>query len=62
MNKRISYEILALQMEQLWNKNFESADVQSINSHCEYMQNFIEACGWKIDDYIHRMMYDSNYN
>lgn len=50
--RRIPYEVLALQVDRLYNKDFPEDSTQSIEEHCEFIQTFIQSCGWDLDDFI----------
>lgn len=52
---RIPYEIVSIEVEKLYTKEFLPNDKRGIEEHCKFIQDYIEACGWKIDDYIGRM-------
>lgn len=53
---KISYEILALNVEKLFQSGINLIDPEEINQHFQNIRNFIEACGWTIDDYTDHMM------
>jgi hypothetical protein len=64
---KINYNIVALEVEKLYQKqlinasnvsDMTSKEVSDINSHCDFIVAFIEACGWTSDDYIRRMYKD----
>ena len=62
MNK-IKFEILSLEVEKLYLKEFEDKDVSGINEHCEFIADFINAAGWTEEEYIRRMFdFDKNVN
>ena len=56
--KRISYELLAYQVDKLYAVEFSDDDEDAIIKHCEYIAEFIKACGWQeeeyMDEFIHR--------
>jgi hypothetical protein len=56
MKSKIKYDIVALQVELLYQKDFDPHDIAGINNHCDYIRSFIESCGWVIDDFIREMM------
>lgn len=51
MNK-ISYEELAVEVEELYAVEFDEKESVKINEHCEYIAQVIEARGWKIEEYL----------
>lgn len=52
--KRVAYETVALQVEKLY--DFSIVDDKKIDERCLLIQEFIESCGWSIEDYIRVMM------
>lgn len=52
--KRIPYESVALQVEKLY--DFSIVDDKKIEERCFLIQEFIESCGWTIDEYTRVMM------
>lgn len=56
MMKKIPYEMVAVEMEKLWNIKIDPSDVEGMNNHCDLLRGFVESCGWEIDHYILRMM------
>lgn len=54
--KRVSYELVALEMEKLWSVQIDPTDIAAMDKHCELLRGFVESCGWNVDDYIRRMM------
>jgi len=51
---KIKFEIVDAQVEKMY--DFTITDVQDIDRRCLEIQDFIEKCGWNLDDYIRRMM------
>ena len=54
--QRIKYDQLYMQVDSLFQKEFDPNDTKGINEHCDYIRTFIESCGWVIDDFIREMM------
>ncbi len=52
--KRLPYETVALQVEKLY--DFSIVDEKKIDERCLLIQEFIESCGWSIEDYTRVMM------
>lgn len=50
---KIPYEILAIQIDKLYQKEFPEGADRAIEDHCEYIATFIEASGWTLEDYMH---------
>jgi hypothetical protein len=55
---KIPYLVMAMQLERLYQKEFHENDLKAIEEHCNYIAEFIEACGWTIDDYLARFIKD----
>jgi hypothetical protein len=56
MNNKISYPILALQIELLYQREFAEGNDKAIEDHCLYIANFIRSCGWTEEEYLERWM------
>lgn len=54
MNK-IPYAIVSLEVDKLYQKDFDPSDNDAIIEHCEFIRTFVESCGWTIEDYLKRM-------
>ncbi len=55
MNK-IPFGLVSIQVEKLFSKEFAEDDVASIVEHCDMIRNYIELCGWSVEDYTRQMM------
>ena len=53
---KLPYAQLSVQVNKLY--DYKLTDEKAIEEHCEYIRQFIEACGWDVDDYIRAMMQD----
>lgn len=55
---KIAYEILALEIDKLYPPHYTLKPGETAEKHCEFIAEFIRACGWTeseyIDEYIHR--------
>ena len=64
--KRISYELLAYQVDKLYAVEFSDDDEEAIIKHCEYIAEFICCTGWTeqeyMDEYIRRATTETNLN
>jgi len=47
--KRIPYQVVALELEKLY--DFSITDEKKIDERCVLIENFLEACGWTIQEY-----------
>jgi len=56
MSPRIPYEIMSYQVELLYQKQFDSNQDAAITKHCEYIAEFIRACGYTEEEYLERWM------
>lgn len=54
---KISYEILSLELEKLYSASMSIPcnDIAKIDEHCQFISDFIEACGWTEEEYISEM-------
>lgn len=55
MNK-LPYEYVSREVDKLYEKQFDEKDIEGINKHCDFIREFINACGWDEIDYIRVMM------
>lgn len=56
---RLPYAYVSQQIEKMYEKSFQEtdpADLEAVNKSCEFIQDFIAACGWEMDDFIRVMM------
>lgn len=53
---KLSYAQLSMQVDKLY--EYVLTDERAIEEHCEFIRQFIEACGWSVDDYINAMWND----
>lgn len=60
--KKIPYFILALNIEKLYQKELPEHDTKAIAQHCEYINKFIESCGWTSEEYMERWMQEQEDN
>lgn len=55
---KISYEIVATEVDKLYQKDFPDGAHKAIEEHCEFISVFIESCGWTVEEfveeYVHR--------
>jgi len=49
---RVSYEILSMNVDKLYQKKFPPNSDDAVAEHCEYIATFIESCGWTTDQYM----------
>ena len=53
--KKVPYNILCIEMEKLFLRQFDPSDILGMEEHCELMISLIEASGWTVNDYVLRM-------
>lgn len=53
MSVKVPYEVMALEVEKLYRKEFEPHD-PAIPAHCEFIGQFIRSCGWTEVEYWER--------
>lgn len=55
--KKIAYELVSLQVDKLY--DFSIKDANKIDEQCLLIEQFIESCGWNMDDYIRTMLFSN---
>jgi len=53
---QIKYELVAIQVEKLYQKQFAEHNEKAISNHVKYIADYINACGWTENDYFERSM------
>ncbi len=53
---KLPYEYVSKQVDLLYDKKIDPDDDDSISQHCEFIADFINACGWTEEAYIRAMM------
>lgn len=49
---KVPYEVLAITVDKLYQKEFANTAIDSIEEHCLFIRAYIEACGWDVSDFI----------
>lgn len=63
MSQKISYEILSLEVEKLYAREFpEGTSNRVIEDHCNLISTLIESCGWDITEYLNRWFSETKGN
>lgn len=52
---KLPFEYVAREVDKLYDKSFEQSEVNAINEHCEFIRDFIHACGWSEDELLAAM-------
>lgn len=53
---KLPYAYVTQEVDKLYDKKFEENDLDGINKHCDFIREFINACGWTEEAYIRVMM------
>jgi hypothetical protein len=56
MITKLPYDYVSLQVDKLYERNFDENNIEGINNHCEFIADFIKACGWDEESFIRAMM------
>jgi len=49
---KVTWEYLSVEVDKLYQKEFDPSNVKGINEHCEYIAEYIRACGWTETEYL----------
>mgnify|MGYP003511023371 FL=1 len=52
---KIPFAYLSAQVDKLYERQFDLNNIFECNNHCTFIQYFILASGWSIDEYIRAM-------
>jgi len=55
MVTKLPYEYVSREVDKLYEKQFEENDLVSIDKHCAFIVDFLNACGWTEDEFIRAM-------
>lgn len=47
---RLPLEYVSRELDKLYEKEFHESDIVGINQHCDFIQEFIVACGWTCEE------------
>lgn len=53
---KLPYDYVSKEVDKLYEKEFSSKEYEAINKHCEFIADFIRACGWTEENFIRAMM------
>ena len=56
MSNRVQYEIVAIEVERLYARQFPPNSDKEIEKHIQYIVEYLHACGWEEDEYLERWM------
>lgn len=51
MSTRIAFDIVAVEIEKLYQRDANSMTDEQVNDHCQFIAEFIRSCGWDETDY-----------
>jgi hypothetical protein len=49
---KLPYAVLSLEVDKLYPPHYELKPGETAESHCEDITDFIEACGWTVEEYL----------
>lgn len=49
-------EYVMREVDKLYEKQFDPSQTAAIEAHCEFIAEFIRACGWTEEEYIRALM------
>jgi hypothetical protein len=52
---KLPYDYVSREVDKLYEKDFDSQDTEAISKHCDFIREFINACGWTEEEYIRVM-------
>ena len=55
---KIPYEQIAIEVEKLYAQQIDIDDLQAVEEHCNYITQFIESCGWTVEEYTVKSLED----
>ena len=53
---KLPYGYVSLHVDKMYEKRFDESNLEGINKHCEFIAEFIKACGYTEEEYIRAMM------
>ncbi len=56
--KKVPFEILVVEVEKMYAKQFPKGADKQIEEHCEAIAALIEGSGWTTEEYLQRWFYD----
>lgn len=52
---KLPYEYVSREVDKLYEKQIDPKDLKAIDRHCDFIREFINACGWTEEEYIRAM-------
>lgn len=53
---KLPYAYVSSHVDRLYDKMFDEDDLVGIDKHCDFIREFINACGYSEDEFIRLMM------
>lgn len=57
---KIAYPILAMEVERLYQVQFDENDMEAIEKHIDFIATFIRSAGWDEEEYLDRWLQEQN--
>lgn len=51
---KVPYRVLALEVDKLYPPHYQLKENETEEEHCEYIAQFIESCGWTVEEYMEK--------
>lgn len=51
MNNKLPFEYVSLHVDRMYELPIDESNLEEINKHCEFIAEFIKACGWDEESY-----------
>lgn len=53
---KLPYDYITKEVDKLYDREIDPNDLEAVSRQCEFIQTFIESCGWTTEDYIDVMI------
>lgn len=54
---RLPYAYVSKQVDMLFERQFDLNQTDDVNAWCDFIIEYIESCGWNINDYVEAMWF-----
>jgi hypothetical protein len=54
--RKVTPDYLLKEVDKLYAREIDPKDTRSIEQHCDFIAQFIEACGYSTDEYVRMIM------
>lgn len=55
---KMNYHILAFEVDKLYMQKIDETKIKNIEEHSEFIAQFIESAGWKLEEFIDRYVHE----